>query len=120
MRALTADELHTARTAMDQGQFYLRIRVEFGPEFGDVAGMSRTALLEALRSEAEHGSSTSNFLSHLADHIQDDARFTDRSSEPAPTSVVIGYRGCGSCDPDGVNQGQVCFWDDGTSSCELC
>lgn len=100
-----------------ESDFLLKITVEFGSRLTGGKSISYNDLANALKAEGEkyHTSWLAQYLPHLAEHIIDSAKDSGGVHRISPSSRVMYYRGCGSCNPGGGNMGYVC---DGF--CELC
>ena len=123
MRILDLKETSEAAASIKEGQFSFKLTIELGPEL-ILPGIhpTREELIHILRKEtAGHQGFAAAFLQHIADHMVLDTQKRLNGSEAAPLTGVIGYRACESCSPDELgNKGRVCFWEDGTSTCEYC
>jgi hypothetical protein len=109
-RLATKEEL----ASLDKNDFFIKVKVEFGPAFTKQKGLTKRQMIELLRKNSEHWKGfIGPMLAHFAEHLE----FNGHLDEPARLHMLGSYGGCGSCYADGV-EGSLCTDDDGKTTCD--
>lgn len=96
--------------AIDRENFFVKIRLEFGPAFSPQKSLTLGELCRLLDKHAEHykESFMGDLLKFFAEHHRAIAEQQGEKEEAVESVIQLDFGGCHTCGSDGEHRGWVC------------